>query len=160
MHAIERRTLDEAFADGFAAAWIDSWNAHELDRILSHYADDLEMYSPFILQIAGEPSGTLRGKAAVRAYWQRALERLPHLRFELLSVLRGVDSIAIVYVGAHGRLAAEVLHFDADGKIARAFAHYAGSPAPLWERPVNEIMRYGLQSSMASNAPPARRGKR
>ena len=118
--------MDSVFAERFAAEWIDAWNTHDLKRVLSHYADDFEMSSPYIVQIAGEPSGTLRGKAAVGAYWKKALELVPDLKFELLAVLVGVDSITLYYKGALGRWVAEVFHFGSDGKVARAFAHYAG----------------------------------
>ena len=116
--------MDKAFAEHFAADWIDSWNAHDLDRVLSHYADDFEMSSPVIIQVAGEPSGVLRGKAAVGAYWRKALELIPDLHFELISVLAGVTSITLYYKGARDRLAAEVFHFGADQKVWKAFAHY------------------------------------
>jgi len=118
--------LDDAFADRFAAEWIEAWNTHDLKRVLSHYAEDFEMSSPYVVQIAGELSGTLRGKAAVGAYWKKALELVPDLKFELLTVLVGVDSITLHYRGARGRLVAEVLHFQSDRKVARAFAHYTG----------------------------------
>jgi hypothetical protein len=117
--------MEQTFAEHFAADWIDSWNAHDLGRILAHYEDDFEMSSPKIIQIAGEPSGTLRGKAAVGAYWQKALARAPDLKFELLSVLVGVGSVTLYYKGTQGRLAAEVFHFNPNQKVARAFAHYA-----------------------------------
>lgn len=117
--------MDKAFAEHFAADWIASWNTHDLERILSHYADDFEMSSPVIVQVAGEPSGTLRGKAAVGAYWEKALGLIPDLQFELLSVLAGVNSITLYYKGARGRLAAEVFHFGPDNRVVRAFAHYA-----------------------------------
>ena len=116
--------MDKAFAEHFATDWIAAWNAHDLERILSHYAEDFEMSSPVIIQVAGEPSGTLRGKAAVGAYWKKALGLIPDLRFELLSVLAGVDSITLYYKGARGRLAAEVFHFGPDRTVVRAFAHY------------------------------------
>lgn len=116
--------MDKAFAEDFAADWIDSWNAHDLDRVLSHYADDFEMWSPVIIQMAGQPSGTLRGKAAVGAYWAKALDLIPDLHFELISVLVGVASITLYYKGARGRPAAEVFHFGAEQKVSRAFAHY------------------------------------
>jgi ketosteroid isomerase-like protein len=45
--------IDKAFADHFAADWIDSWNKHDLDRILSHYIDDFEMSSPVIIKVVG-----------------------------------------------------------------------------------------------------------
>ena len=116
--------MDRAGAERFAAEWIDAWNAHDLKRVLSHYTDDFEMTSPVIIQVAGEPSGKLVGKAAVGAYWRTALERLPDLHFELVSVLVGVDSVAIHYRGAGGRPAIEVFFFRADGKVSRAVAHY------------------------------------
>jgi ketosteroid isomerase-like protein len=118
--------IDEAFAERFAADWIEAWNAHDLGRVLSHYAEDFEMSSPYIVQIAGEPSGTLRGKAAVGAYWKKALELVPDLKFELVSVLVGVGSIVLHYKGARGRTVAEILYFGPDRKVIRASAHYAG----------------------------------
>ena len=117
--------MDKAFVEHFAADWIAAWNAHDLERILSHYADDFEMSSPVIAQIAGEPSGVLRGKSAVRTYWQKALVLVPDLRFELMSVFAGVRSITLTYKGAKGRLAAEVFDFDANHRVIRAVAHYA-----------------------------------
>lgn len=115
--------ITSRFAEEFAQRWIDAWNRHDLDEILSHYADDFEMSSPYIAQIAGEPSGTLRGKAAVGAYWAKALARTPTLHFELIKVLAGVESLTIYYRGARG-LAAEVFWFDESGRVVRAAAHY------------------------------------
>ena len=54
--------IEKCFAEEFARDWIESWNSHNLDRILSHYSDQFEMSSPKIIQIAGEPSGTLKPK--------------------------------------------------------------------------------------------------
>jgi ketosteroid isomerase-like protein len=116
--------MDKTFAEHFAADWIAAWNAHDMARILSHYSDDFEMTSPVIIQAVGEPSGWLKGKAAVGAYWRTALERFPALHFELHTILIGVDSLTLHYKGPRG-LAAEVLHFGPDGKVVRAFAHYA-----------------------------------
>ena len=115
--------IDKNFAEHFARDWIDSWNSHDLDRILSHYSDGFEMSSPVIIQVAGEESGTLKGKDAVGAYWSKALKLQPDLRFELLTTLIGVSSITLYYKGARG-LAAEVFHFGSDQKVVRAYAHY------------------------------------
>ena len=115
--------ISRDFATQFARHWIDAWNGHDLEQILSHYTDDFEMASPYIAQIAGEPSGVLKGKAAVGAYWARALERMPDLRFELVHTLVGAASITLYYRGARG-MAAEVFFFDAAGKVFRACAHY------------------------------------
>lgn len=116
--------MNREFAEQFAIEWIDAWNSHDLDRVLSHYTDDFVMSSPYIREIAGEPSGTLTGKQAVARYWAAALEKMPGLRFELIGVLAGVDSLVIYYRGVRG-MAAEVFYFNADGKVHRACAHYA-----------------------------------
>ena len=116
--------MDALFAQQFASEWIDAWNSHDLARILSHYDDDFEMTSPMVVQLMGEPTGTLQGKAKVGAYWQKALALAPDLKFELLSVLVGVHSITINYCGARGRLSSEVFHLGTNHKVLKAFAHY------------------------------------
>lgn len=116
--------LTKDFANQFAVEWIAAWNAHDLSRILSHYADDFEMASPYIAQLLGEPSGTLKGKAAVGEYWRRALECAPALKFELVSTLVGVDSLVLYYKGARG-MAAELFFFNDAGLVTKACAHYA-----------------------------------
>ena len=118
--------LDKPFADRFAAEWVAAWNSHDLDRVLAHYADGAEMSSPFIAAVAGEASGTLRGKAALRAYWSAALAQFPDLRFELIDTFYSARSVAILYRSVQGLRAVEWLWFDRDGKVARAAAHYDG----------------------------------
>jgi hypothetical protein len=107
-----------------ADEWIDAWNSHDLDRVLSHYTDDFEMASPKIVDIAKEPSGVLRGKPAVRAYWEKAMQLVPGLRFEKLAVYTAPRSIAIRYRNQLGKEAVEVLELAPDGRVARAAAHY------------------------------------
>lgn len=119
--------MEKGFAERFANEWIAAWNSHDLDRILAHYEDDFEMSSPIIPAIVGEPSGKLRGKAAVGAYWAKALQNMPGLHFRLVTALAGVDSVTVYYKGHRG-LSAEVLHFSPSGKVRAAFAHYASEP--------------------------------
>ena len=116
--------MTRGFARRFATDWIAAWNSHDLQRILSRYEDDFEMSSPVITELVGEPSGKLRGKTAIGAYWAKALQKAPDLHFELVTALAGVDSVTVYYKGHRG-LSAEVLHFGPSGKIRAAFAHYA-----------------------------------
>jgi ketosteroid isomerase-like protein len=118
------RPLDRSSAETFAAQWIAAWNSHDLERILSHYEDDLEFSSPFIIEIAGEPSGVLRGKPAVAAYWAKALARSPELKFELEHVFRGVRTLVIQYRRHDGRVAAEWFEFGDRAKVIRSNAQY------------------------------------
>ncbi|WP_321799026.1 nuclear transport factor 2 family protein [Burkholderia sp. BCC1988] len=119
------KTITREFAQAFGQEWIEAWNSHDLDRILSHYSDGFEMSSPLIAQIMGEPDGMLQGKDNVRVYWEKALKMVPDLRFESIATLAGVGSIVIHYRGANGRLAAEVFFFGPEGLVQKAFANYA-----------------------------------
>ena len=117
-------TIGRDHALQFARQWIEAWNAHDLDAVLAHYSDDFEMSSPFIAAFTGEPSGRLKGKAQVRAYWRKALDRIPDLRFELLGAFAGAGSVAVHYEAVLGKRAVEVFLLDDDGKVRQAFAHY------------------------------------
>jgi len=116
--------MPPGFAKAFAIEWVEAWNAHDVERVLSHYEEDFEISSPIIKLLVGEPKGLLKGKAAVRAYWTKALKMIPTLHFELLNVFEGVNSVTVYYQGHRG-LVAEVFEFAASGKVAKAYAHYA-----------------------------------
>ncbi len=116
--------ISKDFAEEFAHEWLEAWNSHDLERILSHYADDFVMSSPRIATVVNEPSGVLRGKGSIGAYWKRALETTPDLRFELLGIYVGSDNVALHYLGPRGPRV-ETFFFDADGRVVRAAAAYA-----------------------------------
>ncbi len=115
--------MNKQQAVSFAKEWIDAWNSHDIDKILTHYDESFEMSSPAIIKLTGQPSGTLRGKAAVGDYWSGALEKFPDLEFKLLHTLCGANSVALIYEGVLG-LSNEVFLFGKNGKIIRAYAHY------------------------------------
>jgi hypothetical protein len=117
--------IDQAWAQRFAEEWIEAWNAHDLPRILSHYADDFEMASPFIVERMQVAEGILRGKAAIIPYWQKGLDASPPLHFDLIAVFVGVNSLVLHYRRATGTLAAETLIFNAQGLVVQGIAHYA-----------------------------------
>lgn len=111
-------------AQTFAEEWVAAWNAHDLERILSHYRDDFEIITPMIKMSLGIDTGCLVGKAAISNYWRAALGKMPDLHFELLDVCTGVNSIAVYYKSVMDKLAIEVMEFDADGKVERVVVHY------------------------------------
>ena len=67
--------------------WIAAWNSRDLERVLSLYAEDSEMTSDKIPALGFDASGTLRGKARIRAYWGKALALLPDLHFDLIDTM-------------------------------------------------------------------------
>jgi ketosteroid isomerase-like protein len=111
-------------AKQFAKSWIESWNSHELDHILTHYSDDIEITTPMIKMAGGIDSGTLKGKEQVRAYWKTALERIPDLHFELYEVTAGINSVALYYKSVMNKKAIEVMFFDEHEKVHRMYAFY------------------------------------
>ncbi|MFJ6013545.1 nuclear transport factor 2 family protein [Streptomyces sp. NPDC092952] len=115
--------MDLTFARAFAAEWLDGWNSHDLDRILTHYHDDVTFSSPVIRQMTGDSSGTVHGKEALRAYWATGLERIPELRFELVDVRVSVDALVIDYRNQIGGRVSEVLTFR-DGLVVSGFGAY------------------------------------
>jgi hypothetical protein len=116
--------------DRFAGEWIAAWNAHDLEAIVSHYAQDVVYYSPLLATLVGPEEATLRGRDAVRDYFARGLEAYPDLRFELKRVLVGTDSCVLLYRSIESRLSAELLVLDGAGKVREVRAHYAEPAAP------------------------------
>lgn len=108
----------------FATSWIASWNSHNLEDILSHYSDDIEITTPMIKLAAGIESGSLKGKEQVAAYWKKALQKIPDLHFELIDVMEGVNSVALYYKSVMNKKAVEVMFFNDEGKVNRMYALY------------------------------------
>jgi len=109
----------------FAAAWYAAWNSHDLEAILAHYAEDVVFTSPFVVRLTGDPSGTLRGRDALRGYFGKALAKYPSLHFEPLGLYTGAHSLVLHYRSVEGLLAAETMHRDArSGHVAAVQCHY------------------------------------
>ena len=107
-----------------AEAWVRAWNDHNLEEILSHYADTIVFTSPVAVRRMNLADGTLRGKAQLREYFTQGLNKQPQLRFELLDVLAGVDSVAVVYRNHRSQRVVEVMHLNERGQVYRAIVHY------------------------------------
>jgi len=111
-------------AKNFAEEWIKSWNSHDLEDIMKHYADDLEITTPMIKLAGGIESGSLQGKDNVRKYWSKALSKFPDLKFELIDVTSGVNSVALYYQSIMDKKAVEVMFFNENGLVNKMIAHY------------------------------------
>ncbi len=108
----------------FAKEWIESWNAHDLERILAHYSSDVVLVSPVATKVTGDASGTVRGKEALRSYFRRGLELYPSARFTLVDVMQGLSSVVLYYENQIGTRTGEFMEFGADGTVVRVVANY------------------------------------
>jgi ketosteroid isomerase-like protein len=118
--------LTQEQAQQLASHWIAAWNSHDLDEILAHYAEDVVLVSPIAARLLDDPRGTVSGKAALRAYFKKGLEAYPNLKFELIDVLWGVQSVVFYYINQNGIKAGEVVEVDLTEKITRVIANYNG----------------------------------
>jgi predicted ester cyclase len=115
-------TRDEAWS--LANHWVASWNAHDLDSIMEHYEDAIELISPVAARLLGSSDGKVVGKANLRAYFQRGLEAYPELDFRLEDVLWGLTSVVLYYTNQKGTRTAEFMELSARGKVTRVVANY------------------------------------
>lgn len=116
-------TKDEAW--DLANHWAAAWNSHDLEQIMSHYADEVELISPAAAQLLGVPDGRVAGKANLRAYFKRGLDAYPELHFHLENVLWGLNSVVLYYTNQKGSRTAEFMELAASGKVARVVANYS-----------------------------------
>jgi hypothetical protein len=116
-------TKDEAWS--LANHWVAAWNAHDLDRIMTHYDDAVELTSPVVAQLLGTSDGKVIGKPSLQAYFRRGLDAYPELNFRLADVLWGVNSVVLYYANHKGTSTAEFMEFSASGKVARVVANYS-----------------------------------
>lgn len=117
-------TKDEAWELG--NDWVAAWNTHDLELILAHYEDAVELTSPVAARLMGTTDGLVAGKANLRAYFQRGLEAYPELEFRLEDVFWGLNSVVLVYANQRGTRTAEFMELSAEGKVTRVVANYSG----------------------------------
>jgi predicted ester cyclase len=115
-------TKDEAL--NLAKHWVAAWNSHDLDLIMSHYDDAVELMSPVAARLLGTPDGKVVGKTNLRAYFQRGLEAYPDLSFRLDEVFCGMSSLVLLYANQKGTRTAEFMEISVSGKVSRVVANY------------------------------------
>ena len=118
--------MTKAFALEFAKDWIDSWNSHNLNKIMEHYSEDFTIESPMALRIMPDSKGFIAGKENVRAYWKTGLEKNPQLNFELIDVLVGINRLTLYYSNsAAHRRSVEIMRFNNNNKVDEVIVNYS-----------------------------------
>jgi ketosteroid isomerase-like protein len=108
----------------FARRYYDAWNKRDINAIMTLYAEDVEFSSPYIAALGFSPDGVIHGKALLRFYFEKALERAPDLKFVPESLCVGARGHTLIYRNHRGERAAEHHEMDALGLIVRAEATY------------------------------------
>ncbi|MEO6283443.1 MAG: nuclear transport factor 2 family protein [Dyadobacter sp.] len=116
--------MNEQIAQSFAQEWIAAWNSHDLARIMSHYSENIQFHSPYVIRLGMNEQGLISDKPTLEAYFKKALDVYEDLYFELHEILTGAGSLVLYYTSVNGRKAAEFMQLDETGKISLVKAHY------------------------------------
>ena len=81
-----------------AGKWFDAFNEHHLEKLLSLYHDEAQHYSPKLKLRQPQTQGLISGKAALRAWWQDAFDRLPSLRYEVVKLTADTEQVFMEYI--------------------------------------------------------------
>jgi ketosteroid isomerase-like protein len=60
--------MDVENVERFTQRWLEAWNSHDLEAIVSHFTDDVVFTSPLAVEMVDWSDGVVRGKAALREY--------------------------------------------------------------------------------------------
>jgi ketosteroid isomerase-like protein len=118
--------LDAAEGRRLAEEWVAAWNGHDLDQIMALYADGVVFQTPTIIDTLGIPDGRVAGKERLCEHFDRGLQRVGDLHFELDDVYVGVRSVAITYRWRDGTAVCEMHEYDQERLIERVQALYRG----------------------------------
>lgn len=123
--------MDRARMARYAAEWAADFGARDLERILGHYAEDVRFESPVAQRVAGQ--AVLTGKAALRAYFAKALSATRSIAFEIEELVcdEAAGRLAILYRstidGERRQTVCETVRFDADGLVAESRVYYGAA---------------------------------
>jgi ketosteroid isomerase-like protein len=108
---ISKNKLTELVRD-----WLSAWNSRDIERLMNHYHENVELSSPTIVKRWNIATGKLSGKDALRKHFSKGFEDVNHMSFELLGVLNGINGIVLVYRRGAYSMAADVITLDENGK--------------------------------------------
>jgi len=81
-----------------ALDWLEAFNQHDLEKLLHLYNDDAQHYSPKLKLEYPDTLGLIKGKAALRSWWQEAFERFPSLQYKLLHLISYENRVFMEYI--------------------------------------------------------------
>lgn len=110
-----------------ANKWFEAFNEHKLEQLLSLYDNNAAHYSPKLKIRQPETNGYVKGKAALRDWWQDAFDRLPTLHYVVTSLTANDERVFMEYIrqveNEPDMLVAEVLEIK-DGLIVASRVYH------------------------------------
>lgn len=113
--------------ENIALKWLSAFNSHNLENLLDLYHENAQHFSPKLKLRHPETNGLIIGKPKLRAWWQDAFARLPHLNYKMTALTSNDGRIFMEYIrqvpGEEDMNIAEVLEIEA-GKIVSSKVYH------------------------------------
>ena len=81
-----------------AREWIDAFNSHDVDRLVSLYDENATHTSPKIRALHPETGGKLIGRAQLAEWWRDSNRRIPGLRYQTVHIIADDERVIIEYL--------------------------------------------------------------
>lgn len=81
-----------------AIKWFEAFNKHDLEMLLALYDEHAEHFSPKLKIRQPETNGLIKGKAALRLWWQDSFHRLPTLNYEVVNLIADDEQVFMEYI--------------------------------------------------------------
>jgi len=99
-----------------AIQWFEAFNKHNLEKLLGLYHKHAAHYSPKLKIRKPETNGLVKGKQALKDWWQDAFDRLPSLNYNCTSLTANENCVFMEYIrkveNEEDLLIAEVLEIE------------------------------------------------
>jgi hypothetical protein len=90
--------MDSQDLNAIAHRWFDTFNKHDLEQLLELYHREAEHFSPKLKVRHPETNGLIKGKEALRNWWNDAFQRLPSLQYEIVRLTPYEDRVFMEYI--------------------------------------------------------------
>ena len=95
---MNKGSISYEFAKDHVEKWVKGWNDHNLNAIMSSYAEELEFSSPKIRMMLGENrNNTIHSKRELNTYFSAGLERFPNLKFKIIGFTVSDNNVILEY---------------------------------------------------------------
>jgi hypothetical protein len=108
-----------------ASQWIAAWNQRDIEKIMEHYAEDIEFEANTVVRRWQKADGRLIGRDELRKHFELGLSLAPNLHFELEDVFFAPSGYAVLYRRDNGNRVLDIVELDARNKARKVKAFYS-----------------------------------